>query len=674
DSRHARQVYEDIVRRRRDPALLEYAGHGVLRLRVFPVPANGAQEVEVRYRMLLPDSGGLYRWTFPARAIQEGSFSIRMTVTSSKPLGNLWSPLDGFEVRKKSDREASGGFECNGRPAKDPQVFYGLTERDFGLNLLTYRPQGADEGYFLLMLAPRRDLRHERQLRKDIVFVIDTSGSMQGDKIRQAQGALRYFVKSLEEGDRFNIIAFATDTRPLSNAMLRVGDASRTKAMDYIAALEARGGTNIDQALAQGLGALEGKDLGDSWLGRAGAGEEICDKEGSGAERVPMVVFLTDGLPTVGNTDVDHLLKSYGKPARDARIFAFGVGHDVNTRLLDGLAVTSRGERDYVAPNEDIEVKTSALFEKLAHPVMTDIRLQAEGVQWSRTSPNQLPDLFRGGRLVLAGRYRGSASTAVVLEGRVGDERQRHVYDASFPEKATEHDFVATIWAQRRVAFLMDQIRLNGEQAELVAEVRRIGKRHGIVTPYTSGLVLEEGQQLAQGMPTGLRRRFAEVGGELADRAEELVRAGDLEEQDADGYLKKAEEEKRKAADDARQGGAKVDLPQAESGREAVEASKEAVVLSLADKLDGRRSSRLATARRLHGKVFHLIDGVWVDRAFDKAMGAKVREVEAFSDEWFELGRRHEGAGPWLAFSTSMLIVLGDEVVLVRTGLATQKD
>jgi Ca-activated chloride channel homolog len=663
DKNRARQIYEGIVRKRMDPALLEYMGRDLLRLRVFPIPAHGTQDVEVRFRMLLPESGGLYSFEFPTRAVEGGTFAMDVQIHSKTAIKNVWSPVQGFDIRKKSDNEARASYETKGRPKKDPVIFYGLSDRDFGLNLLTWRKPG-EPGYFMVLLAPKRDWKQEKELNKDIILVLDTSGSMQGQKIVQARAAVDYFLKSLKPGDRFNLIPFSTEARPFAAQSLPAEKAVLEKATQYVKSLEARGGTNIEEALNAAFAGLAHKELGNTWLPKNAFYEEVCPPPDE-VKRVPILVFLTDGLPTVGQTDVRALLKkTRSANTSNARIFAFGVGHDVNTRLLDKMALGSRGDRDYVAPGENIEVKTSLLFEKLAHPVMTDLELRADKVQWDRKNPGRLPDLFRGSRLVVTGRYKGAGATAIRLSGKVGGEARQFVFEGTFPAESSKHDFIATIWAQRRVAQLLDAIRLNGRNAELIQEIQHIGKKFGIVTPYTSQLILEEGASVANDLPQQTRRRlgrgFLDDGGRLAG---DLRRSGEVDDEEVEELAKKADKENRQGKNKSE---TKVALPEAVSGEKAVDTSKDLKILRDMDALDSRRSSRLVTSRRLQGKFFHLIGSTWVDRDFKKGMADKLQEIEAFSKAYFDLLADHPKTSKWLSFSTSMLIVVDGQAWLVQ--------
>ncbi|MEW6074135.1 MAG: VIT domain-containing protein [Planctomycetota bacterium] len=700
----ARGVYEEIVRKRRDPGLLEFAGRGCLRARIFPVPPQGEVAVEVRWREILPETGGLHRWSLPARAAGlEGRpperFVLDLAIESRVSLRNVYSPTGGVQVIRKDDHRAVASFEgdLHRLPPDELAVFYGLSEKEFGLNLLTYRRDGEAEGAFLMLISPRRDWDERQVLRKEITFVLDTSGSMQGKKIEQARGALRFFLESLRPEDRFNVIPFATEAMPFFPKPVPVTRETLDQALAMVREVNAIGGTNIHDALQRALTApREATDL------------------------VPIVVFLTDGLPTVAETDPRRILAAARDwNARKTRIFVFGVGDDVNTVLLDTLAADAGGTRDYVRESEDIEEKTGTLFAKLSHPVMRDLELAVDGVRVTRQVPAVLPDLFVGSRLEVVGRYLGEGPRVIRLSGTVGDVRREFVYEGTFAAgRVAAHDFVPSLWAQRRVGMLLDQIRLHGENPELLDEVRRLGLEHGIVTPYTSHLILEEELQVSGGppvrheggkqyggpgnaVPPGERGgalgpgspgpttagggATAPAASDLDEIAARLAQAGVLPEGTSPEALRDLAGEVAREMRES--GGALRGLGYADSGRKAVDDSVYlARLLAASDASDpasgadgwflGRGSiARRGTpadllslfSRKVKDKVFHLRAGVWTDRALTAELAKAERIlVEAYSTEYFDLLAKLPALGPYFALSTRLVVVLDGRVYEVR--------
>ena len=663
----ARGIYEAIVRRQRDPGLLEYLGNGCLRARIFPIPPKGDITVMVRYRQVLPATAGLHRWTFPLRAagLSGGApekLSLDVHIHSTEAIKNIYSPLAAVDVQRSGEHEARLSLEsATGQlPERDLTVFYGLSDQEFGLNLLTYRRAG-EPGYFLMMLAPKQQWAAPVNTRKVITFVLDTSGSMQGRKIEQARGALRFFLQSLKPADLFNVVPFSTEARPFFASPVSATQQYLDTALAKVSEIEARGGTNIEDALRTALSP-------------AAATVE------AGMTSIPITVFLTDGLPTVGTTDIDQLIKQTGQHnTQHARVFVFGVGNDVNSRLLDRIASDSRGDHDYVRESENIEVKTGALFTKLSHPVMTQVELVCDGVDGFDLFPRTTPDLFKGSRLMVLGRYKGDGHKAIRLKGVVGGASKEFVFEGSFPAKAADHDFVPVLWAERKVAVLLDAIRLNGRKPELVAEVVRLGKEFGIVTPYTSHLVVEEGMRVSHALGIQLgapgRARYFQRDDDALRVRRELERAGAMGRRPANATPVAAGEQLRRALAsaprEAKESRLSFDsLTLVEAGKKAVDNSVQLRALALkaapsSRKAGGRGGAANLVSRRIKGKTFYLAGGVWVDGAFTEAMKGGVRKVEAFSDAYFALLRDHPELAPYLAFSSRIVVVVDSGAIEV---------
>lgn len=637
DAGRARSIYEQIVRQRRDPGLLEYFGEGCLRARVFPIPGGADVVVKVRFRHVLPRHAGMFEWTFPLRALVAAGMrperlSLDLRLASSQPIKNVLSPLQGIDVLRSSDKDAHAAFETGASrlPERDLQVLYSLSDDEFGLNCLTFQ-RGRNAGYFMLVASPRRDDGHTREAPRCVQFVLDTSGSMAGRKIEQAKGALRFFLRSLHPHDFFNVIPFATEADPFFAAPTEASAAVIDKALAKVDEIQARGGTNIEDALARALAA------------RA--------LSAAPAAALPIVVFLTDGAPTVGQTDRDKLLAAAHDRNRDqARVFVFGVGNDVDTKLLDRLADDNGGTRDYVREDEDIEVKTSDLFTKLSRPVLTDLTLLVDGIDTHDVVPKRLPDLFAGGQLIVLGRYQGSGRAKIRLSGRLGGERREFCYDADFCQQEARDDFVPTMWAQRQIAQLLDAIRLNGQRPELVEELRRLAKEYGIVTPFTSHLVVEEGARLA----LGDQRR----GGAFAD-----ARPGDGAGPAAAGPAAAGPAAPAAPPDPEAQArlrglGAKAE------GERAVSDSLE--IKALREGRTGGRgpdSRRANLTRQVGDRTFFRVGERWIDGACKADWAKTAEQVEAFSSTYFALLSDNPTLKDVLALGDRLVLQLGERVI-----------
>jgi len=471
----ARAIYTEIVRRTQDPGLLEYMDGNLLKLRVFPVPARGDQKVALSFTAIAQNYAGLTEYMYPLRkagrdSIAPDKLTIEATLTSQYPIQSIYSPSHAITVTRADDRHARVRLESGqGSADKDFQLYYTSAARDVGLTALFHRPARTDDGSFMMLISPRTELSRRQHVARDMVFVLDTSGSMQGTRIKQAQSALKYCLRNLGAEDRFGLIQFATTVAKYSETLLPADSRHIHQAQKWVEGLEAVGCTNIDEALAAAL-AMRSADNGRNFT----------------------VVFFTDGQPTIGEQNPGQIVKNaLAKNSAGTRIFTFGVGDDVNAVLLDQLADSTRSVSTYVRETEDIEAKVSGLYSKISKPVLTDLKLTvAAGVRLTDVYPPHLPDLFHGSQLVVLGRYKGKGPATVTLTGMVGNEKREFVYEVPFPGKTKkDKSFVEDLWARRKVGYLLDQVRSHGENKEVVEEVIRLAKHHGIATPYTSYLV-----------------------------------------------------------------------------------------------------------------------------------------------------------------------------------------
>lgn len=662
----ARRIYNEIVRTRRDPALLEYAGKNLFQASIFPINPHSEKKIELTYSQVLRNEGGTVAYRYPlgtgwrAQGVvtpprpipiprplprherpapqpdpynpAPSSIAAQIEINSRVPLKGLYSPSHQLEIKRDGEHKARVSFETSAAAGQaDFQLFYTLSAQDFGASLLTYR-EPAKDGYFLLLVSPKAQLNEREVVAKDLIFVLDTSGSMADEgKMDKAKAALRHGVEQLDARDRFNIISFAGEEHLLSERLLNADKDGKQQARAFIEKMRPTGGTNINDALLAAF------------------------KQVQRGERPQVVVLITDGQPTVGETQAPRIIANVQKANQaTARLFTFGVGYDVNTVLLDGLASDNRGTVEYIEPNEDIEIKVSNFFAKVNHPVLSDVKIDWGGLDVELVYPRTMPDIFHGSQLVLVGRYRVANKRAAVeersarardfvksyaahsttafdnktvrltLTGKVNGRERRFVYDdLRFPEKQTEHEFLPHLWAMRRVGHLLNQIKLNGESKELRDEVVELGTRYGIVTPYTPSLVLEPGMRISSaGM--GNYRRMGEVPMEA-----------------------------RKSA------------PMAQvAGRDAVADSKEKELLRHAEMLPAPPPNN--QMRQAAGKTFYLRDGVWTDSEYKADANLPVVKLKFASDEYFKLINQEPKLSEWFALGERVVVVWQEKLYRVE--------
>ncbi len=490
----ARRIYEDIVRKLRDPALLEYAGRDVFQVRIFPIEPNGTKRVTFRYAELLKAESGLVSYLLPLAtekfsAAPIKNVSVKVDLETGRPLKSIYCPTHAVEIKRHDSARATVGYEAaQVRPDADFALYFAPEKDLLGVNLLASRTQGQD-GYFLLLASPGLDVQEKQVVLKDVAFVLDTSGSMAGKKLQQAKKALEFCVENLNPGNRFELIRFSTEVEPLFGKLVEASRQNVARSEDFIKGLQAQGGTDIDDALRKAL-ELRNQRKPEAEPGDAG---QSAQPRG-GAERPFVVIFLTDGQPTVGTTEEGEILADVQRAnAGRTRIFCFGIGTDVNTHLLDRITEETRASSQYVLPEEDLEVKLSNFYSKIKEPVLANPSLKFTAqVHVRQLYPSPLPDLFKGEQLVLVGRYSGQGPSALILDGTVNGASHHFTYEVKFPEESSENEFIPRLWATRRVGYLLDQIRLHGENAELRDEATDLARQYGIVTPYTAYLIMED--------------------------------------------------------------------------------------------------------------------------------------------------------------------------------------
>jgi Ca-activated chloride channel family protein len=645
----ARRVYESYVRRNIDPAILEYVGRNAFQARVFPIPASGERRIFLGYSQAPDYQDGVYKAVYPLNSERvtgqtAGDMVIDCTIRSSQPLKAVYSPTHEIQVKRESDHLARATFEAKDvRANKDFLLYYTTSDKAFGLNALAHRRIGED-GYAMLMLAPKREAAASEVQPKDVVVVFDTSGSMQGAKIDQARKALLTIIGALNNQDRFNIIRFSSDVASFRPGVVPVNDESRRAARAFVEEFKAIGGTAIDDAIQAGMASIPNAE----------------DRKG----RSPFLIFMTDGLPTIGVTEVDRILGSAQKAAPpDLRFFSFGVGSDVNTLLLDKLSADNRGAADYISQDEDLETKIAGFYVKIADPVLSNVKVTVNGATLEEVYPSKIPDLFAGTQLLILGRYKGQGKVNVSLTGELAGKPQSFTYDLTLPERELGNEFIPKLWAGRKIGFLLEQIRLKGENKELKDEVIRLSKEHGIVTPYTAYLVEEPGLAppgatplpLVRGAAPGLGgfggggrfgaepdvsgRGAAGLPGPAGPRGPAVPatrsQAGGVQLGDAGKPLQQADEArfyrlealKREVAQQA-------DGLNRTTGENAIQASRRLKALKDAEQAE----TEVELTRSIGGRAFRFEKGAWVD---ETAKG-KLRPVAVKygSEAYFQLVSR----------------------------------
>jgi Ca-activated chloride channel family protein len=576
NANEARQIYEQIVRQRRDPALVEWMGYGLLRARIFPIAPGEEKKVVVRFQSVAEREGDAVRVDY-FRGSRPGGDEIRSTEPAGRTTftlrypaesiyGNAYSPTHSLNTtRSGSQREVR--VEGEGR-----EITLLLPVRrssEPAISVLTYAP-AREDGFALITLSPPAVA--PRATDRDVTLVLDVSGSMSGVKIKQARAAGQQLLGTLRSSDRFRLIDFSTDVRTFRDEFVYATPENIRAATRYLESLDASGSTNISGALEE---ALRPKTV---------------------AGRLGLVLFVTDGLPTVGERDPEAIAARVSDLRGNRRIFSFGVGADLSVSLIERLALEGRGTAHFVRPDESVERAVSIVASRLTNPVVTDMRVYADGVRLLKTHPTQPSDVFAGQDFVMLTRYdNGNGATRIHFEGTTANGPVHWTSRVVLPASSRENSFIARLWATQRVGYLSAEKRRHGGSSEVNDEIRQLGEQYGIPTEFSSYLVLEPGMDP--------RRR-------VGDMQLNAVVTGAAGAAPPPPSAPMVFEEARKAA-----------------------AQRAVTTLSDVDAMDAGR--RDASVQRAGKRMFSLRDSVWTDVNYKNSMRKVV--IRPYSAAYFKI-------------------------------------
>lgn len=616
DSDKARKIYEDIVKQMRDPALLEYSEQNIFKLRIFPIEPRSEKKISISYSQMLESDNNLFEYIYPLNTEKFSAkplknVSVKVDIKSSEPLKNIYCPTHNVEIVNNSDTYSIISFEeKNTKPDNDFKVYFSKSPSRVGLSLLSYKSDN-DDGYFLLSASPSIQIDKSNIESKDITFILDVSGSMIGDKLEQAKKALTYCVNNLNSGDHFNIIRFSTAAFSLFKNLKQADKESKSEANRFIDALKAIGGTNIEEAFASAFNNY------------------------TESERPHFIVFITDGRPTIGEMNDEKLVKKILKlNSKQSRIFTFGVGDDVNTHILDKLTEATKAWRTYVNDDEDIEIKVSNFYDKIQSPVLSNLKLDFGNIEVYHTYPKDLPDLFKGSNLLVFGRYKNNGKTKITLSGKLQGKQKQFVLTDEFTKSKKDYSFIPTLWASRRIGYLLDLIRLNGNDKELIEEITSLAREHGIITPYTSYLIMEDEEVRVRN-------------GRLTDGLQTLSPRPELKKSAQEYYYKMNET----------------------TGRSSVEISKDFQGLNTAANYSqtqqgneqfyytdskGQKQNLNQQVKIVSGRAFYQQDKYWIDSELQKQEIKNVKRIQFDSDDYYKLLKNQPQVYKFLALGKNV--------------------
>jgi Ca-activated chloride channel family protein len=662
DAKAARQLYEEIVRKNKDPALLEWMGTGLFKTSVFPVPPGAERKVTLRYSELCRQWDGLTDFIFPLSTAKYTSHPVEeikfnLSIESDSEIKNVYSPSHAVDIKRPDEKHATISYSAkNTIPTEDFRLFYDVGKGIVGTRVVSYRPEASEDGYFMLLTSPQIKSSDERP-KKTVILALDRSGSMSGEKIEQAKGAAKFVVNNLREGDLFNLIAYDSEIESWRPELQKFSDETRKAALGFIEGIYAGGSTNINGALSKALGQLQ-----DS-------------------SRPNFVIFLTDGIPTVGETNEAKIVANAKSSNHvHARIFDFGVGYDVNSRLLDKLARENFGLTEYVRPNENIERAVAALYNRIGSPVMTDVKISVdleglkpeEGTAVNRMYPKDVVDLFAGEQLVIVGRYKKSGAAKIKITGKAGDNEQKFDFPAKFVEHSDDQSqaFIERLWAVRRVGEILDEIDLKGKNEELVKELVSLSLKHGIMTPYTSFLADENAQRHNTTLSLGAATNRLESLDRFAEGQYGFdQRAAKHEYQDALQPAAAAPAQFGGGAEGGFGGGGRGRLAGGTIAGQPADAAGEVSAMQsqgFFSAVSGAKDEAVKVAqnvRQIGNKAFYRRGDRWVDSSVTPEKEKQTVKLKRFSPEYFELVDKYgREAAKYLANDDAVTVELGGKI------------
>ncbi len=388
--------------------------------------------------------------------------SVEVSLDAGVPLDNLVSKTHEVEIARNGNNKAVVKLKNQATlPNKDFILKYDVAGKKINDAVLTHN--GTNGGFFQVILQPPDRPTNEQITPKELVFVLDTSGSMSGFPIEKAKEAMKHAIDGLNPRDTFNLITFAGDTHVLFPQPVSATPENLRLAQNFLADRRGGGGTEMMKAIRAALDPTASQ------------------------EHVRIVCFMTDGY--IGNEDeIIAEVKRHPK----ARVFSFGIGSSVNRFLLDKMAQAGRGEVEYVALNDDGSKAAKRFHERVQNPLLTDIEVDWGGLQVAEVYPKQIPDLFSAKPLVLTGKYKAAGRATIRLRGKQAGQTLTREIAVDFPASQPQHDVLATLWARTKIDDLTMQDPGNPERLDLREFITALGLQYRLMTQYTSFVAVEE--------------------------------------------------------------------------------------------------------------------------------------------------------------------------------------
>ena len=476
EKNRAREIYDSYKQTRKDPGLLEQTDYRTFEMRVFPIGPRAEQRVQVMYYQELDFDHDWSTYVYPLstqtragiNSKTTGRFAFTADVKSEIPIKEITSPShqDAFAVAKHTENYWQASLEQRtGDLSRDLVLNYHATRPRTGVDVITSRENSREDGYFCLTLTAGEELAAMNK-GMDYVFVLDVSGSMTEDgKLEMSRRSLGSFITALGKEDRFELVTFNNQPKPLFHALKTADEPAKEQATRHLASQDARGGTAMDAAISLAY--------------------KYADPS-----RALNVVVLSDGLTDqTERVGLSELIKQ--RPG-GSRVFAVGVGNDVNRRSLEQIAEQSGGLAAFISRGDDFERQAQSFRRKLVRPVATDLAINFSGGEVYDLEPKQLPNLYHGMPVRLYGRYKKAGDVKATITAKIGEQALERNVPVALAAQNDDNPEIERMWAWRRIDRLLKESNAaGGSRTSVLDEVIRLGEGYSIVTEYTSFIVLE---------------------------------------------------------------------------------------------------------------------------------------------------------------------------------------
>lgn len=467
---------EALLQKYLDPALLQYSYENLIKCKLNPMDSKKHRKIILTYRQSLSEENGLYKFNyalkkhwlmnpdFRPRSSQKRFVEMQVSIQTDEPVKILYSPTHHLDIEYRDQHLVKIGVTSELNESGNFVLFFSSANQPLDACMLTYKSGSQNEGFFMLLMSPDHDVPLYKLNNKDVVFVLDLSKSMRGKKIQQVKNAIKYAIRKLNRGDRFNIVAFNNSVKVFKYELVPAKIYEK-EAINFVNRLKTVRGANLHEALLAALSVRNPK------------------------HRLRYLVLITDGYPTVGVTELREIQKDIRRLNRSKfKIMAFGIGQKVNVELLNKIATDSKGHF-YVIENNQIEPALINFFDHLNSVVFSSIKFDFRNIKTFDRYPDEVASVSLNSNKLVLGRYRFQGKSRLQITANFHKSRRHYSYDLAFPDENKNHYFIVRLWALRKMGYLLNNLINEKNDQKEIYEIVHLAKSYGLTLPILSYLL-----------------------------------------------------------------------------------------------------------------------------------------------------------------------------------------